>query len=380
LPGPEVPLTAAELDEAWKDASLFGWSQQRLVLAVLDAHAAPLPPIEVVAAVARRTRWHGLTEDAAKFERRGSAVRVRDDGRWAVSADAVDAVRQVRTALRARVALVRRQEALRPEPGAVEAAQAGWERRRAAHRAELARLSRALLVTFPLTSPRAAVLLDVGEHAITAFVDDTLDDLRTRLLTYDIIGALQVRARLRALGVDPGERRLAELEPPQKTRQLNRRGRTLKITTTLLVQGSCGISTPFGEDDQLAAYLATGAVGKLFRRLEADAKSLHALYEYGRLHGAVRLRWGFLDERIPVPWVDRDEPTLRDLETSALAMDVPLEVVVGSAPGWSEPWSRARLARVARDANGWRHWLVGDDGAVVAEADVQRARLSVRVH
>jgi len=59
-------------------------------------------------------------------------------------------------------------------------------------------------------------------------------------------------------------------------------------------------------------------------------------------------------------------------------MNVPL--VVGSAPGWSEPWSRARAARVERDPNGLSHWLVGNDGTVIDEADVQRARLSVRLH
>jgi hypothetical protein len=58
---------------------------------------------------------------------------------------------------------------------------------------------------------------------------------------------------------------------------------------------------------------------------------------------------------------------------------VPLEVVVGSAPAWSEPWSRSRLARVERDRDGWRQWLVGDVGFVIDDADVQRARLSVRV-
>jgi hypothetical protein len=53
--------------------------------------------------------------------------------------------------------------------------------------------------------------------------------------------------------------------------------------------------------------------------------------------------------------------------------------VVPSAPAWSEPWSRSRLARVERDRDGWRQWLVGDDGFVIDDADVQRARLSVRV-
>ena len=88
------------------------------------------------------------------------------------------------------------------------------------------------------------------------------------------------------MNVDPGKRRLAELGPPQKTRQLNRRGRTLTITTALLVQGSCGISRPFGDERTMREYLRSGADTKLRRRLEADAKSLYALYQYGRLHGA----------------------------------------------------------------------------------------------
>jgi hypothetical protein len=67
------------------------------------------------------------------------------------------------------------------------------------------------------------------------------------------------------------------------------------------VQGSCQISKAFGQDGKLAHYLATGESTKLVRRLEADAKSLYALYEYGRLHGGVLLRWGFLDELIPAP-------------------------------------------------------------------------------
>ncbi len=380
LPGPDVALTPDELDEAWKDASLLGWSAQRLALAVLEAHGGPLPPAEVVAALARRTRWHGLNEDSAKFRRRGSAVLVLDDGRWAVADAAAETVRQVRSTLRERLALVRLHASMRPDPAALKATRAEWERKRAAHGAELARMSRAILVAFPRARPRAAALLDVARHTIATFVDEHLDDLRARLATYEILGGVDIRALLRALDFEPGERRLAELGPPQKTKQLNRRGRTLKITTALLVQGSCGISKPFGDEGKLAEYLARGEITKLLRRLEADAKSLHALYEYGRLHGAVRLRWGFLDERIPAPWVHRDEARLYDLKKSALAMSVPLEVVVGSAPGWSDPWSRARLAHVEQEPNRWRDWLVDEDGHIIDEADVQRARLSATVH
>jgi hypothetical protein len=289
-------------------------------------------------------------------------------------------LKQVRVALRERIALVRRDAPNRLDPATFAATRADWERRRAAHAAELARMSRALLVAFPPLSPRAVVLLDVGEHTLSTFVDEQLDALPARLSAYDVLGGIDIRRLLRALAFDPGERRLAELGPPQKTKQINKRGRTLKITTALLVQGSCGISKPFGEEEKLAHYLATGESMKLLRRLEADAKSLYALYQYGRLHGAVRLRWGFVDERIPAPWVQRDESTLYELKKSALAMGVALEVIVGSAPGWSEPWSRARTAYVEEEVDGWRTWLVDVHGGVIDDDDVQSARLSAALH
>lgn len=85
----------------------------------------------------------------------------------------------------------------------------------------------------------------------------------------------------------------------------------LKITTSLLVRGSCGISRPFGDEKVLHTYLRDGKSTKRRRRLEADAKSLVALYQYGRLHGAVRLRWGFLDEQGYA--IDEDEIQLARL-------------------------------------------------------------------
>jgi hypothetical protein len=185
-----------------------------------------------------------------------------------------------------------------------------------------------------------------------------------------------VRALLRNLGIEPGERRLGELGPSQKTKQLNKRGRTLKITTSLLVQGSCGIGRPFGDEKVLREYLRSGETTKLRRRLEADAKSLFALYQYGRLHGAVRLRWGFLDQKLPAPWVHRDEPTLYDLMQRAHALGLPLEVVVGSAPGWADPWSRVELAYVEKDESGWRPWLVDEQGDAIDVDEVQLARLA----
>jgi hypothetical protein len=245
------------------------------------------------------------------------------------------------------------------------------------HTAELEALRRALLVAFPPKAPRAVALVDVAAHQIVSFVDEELDVLRARLAEFDLIGAVDVRALLRGLDVDASTLRLAELGPPQKTKKLNQRGRTLKITTELLVQGSCGIGKPFGDPKKLAAYLDDGQTSRLRRRLEADAKSLFALFQYSRLHGCVRLRWGFLDEQLPAPWVHHDETTLYKLKEAAAEAGQKLEVVVGGAPGWKEPWARARTVRIHKEPAMWGHdlRLVDDQGYFVEEEDIQLARL-----
>ena len=190
----------------------------------------------------------------------------------------------------------------------------------------------------------------------------------TKLAAYDVTSGTR-------LGVDSGERRSAELGPPQKTLQLNPRGRTLRITTALLVQGSCGISRPFGDERTMRECLRSDAQARLRRRLEADARSLYALYQYGRLHGCVRLRWGFLDEMLPAPWVQRDEFTLYHLLKEAHERRLALEVAVGSAPGWANPWARARRAFVATEAWHSPSLLADEQGYEILRADVQVARL-----
>lgn len=375
VPTSDHATTPAALDEAWRQGVPSGWSAQRVAVAVLDAHDGPMRPVDVLAFVAARSRWSPLRAESPAFWHSGHAVRVLDDGRWALDRTH-DAVRSAREAVRARIDLLRKWASQRPDPVALEAHQKRLERERAAHAVQLAALRRVLIHAFPAARPEAAVVVDVGERTIETLVGAELRRLGERLAPYDVIGAVGVRPLLRALGVEPGERRLHEVGPPQKTIQLNQRGRTLAITTTLLVQGSCRIGRPFGDPRTLRAYLDSGARTKFRRRLEADAKSLYALYQYGRLHGAVRLRWGFLDEMLPAPWVHRDEATLHDLIRDAHAREVDLDVVVGAAPGWEHPWSRVQVANVAADAWGTPGVLVDDQGWEILRAEVQLARLA----
>ena len=371
----DQPLTVPELDEAWRDGIPNTWSAQRIAVAILDAHGTSMSPDDVLAFVRARGEWSLLKADSAQYWRSGAAVRVWADGRWELDRTH-DAVRSARAAVRERITVVRRWADMRPDPAAINANQQRVERERQAHGDELARLRRVLVHAFPAVRPEAVVLVDVAERAIVTFVGEEIPRAVPQLAAYEIIGAIGVRPLLRALNIDPGDNRLAELGPPQKTRQINRRGRTITITSMLLARGSCGISRPFADDRTLREYVRRGEQTKLRRRLEADAKSLYALYQYGRLHGAVRLRWGFLDEMLPAPWVHRDEPTLHHLLKEAYTRGVPLDVVVGSAPGWTDPWSRVRRASPATDAWGWPSRLIDEHGYEIPRAAVQLARLS----
>ncbi|MDQ3369164.1 MAG: hypothetical protein M3680_27375 [Myxococcota bacterium] len=375
----EQRLSVAELDTAWRNASLDGWSAQRLALAVLDAHDGPMQPEDVVSFVSARTKWHRLTAGPTTFRRTGAAVAVAPDGTWSIVPGAPE-LGMARDAVRDAVERAHRRPP-RSSPDEWAESSRAYERRRAAHAAELAALRRVIVHAFPVKAPRAAVLVDVDRRTLTTLVDDQLATVAELLEPYDVVSGVDIRATLRALGVDSEHRRLAELGPPQKSVTLDRPGRALKITTAMLVQGSCGISRPLADPKQLRAHLADKKLPQLLRRLEADAKALYALHQYGKLHGCVRLRWGGLDEVFPAPWHHQDESTLYHLKQEARALAMGLLAVVGSAPGWDEdPWSGARRLAVEPGERAHDLLLFDEEGRYVDDRDVQLARLEVEVH
>lgn len=373
LPGEHAPLAVAHLDELWKHGTR-GWSAQRLVLCALDANARAMPPAEVLRFISERWEHHGVTVAAERhFRRKGSAVRVTD-GHWAPE-PGHRALRSARRAVRNALEVTRRSTSQQSDPAVVEARIADAAKKRDAHAMELAKLRRVLVHAYPAKQPEFVVLVDVNRRELETYVGkDALGQAASRLQEFDLIGAIDVRPLLRSLGANENMWRLTELGPPQKTRKLNKSGRTLKITTDLLVSGSTGISRPFGDEKKKADYLRLGDTEKLRRRLESDAKHLLAYYEYGRLHGAVRLRWGFLDEMIRVSWAHWDEPRFYSLVQTAEETGGAVEAVVGTAPGFSNPWARAKRLS-AEPSVGYRPLLVTDDGLVVRSEEVQLARL-----
>jgi hypothetical protein len=84
LPGPDVPLTTEELEEAFRDGYLWSWSAQRLALAVLAAHGGRMAGARVVEIMRGYTTDHSMRVSSADYWRSG-AILVSEAGLWAVN-------------------------------------------------------------------------------------------------------------------------------------------------------------------------------------------------------------------------------------------------------------------------------------------------------
>ncbi|MBZ0187532.1 MAG: hypothetical protein K8F91_14890 [Candidatus Obscuribacterales bacterium] len=201
----------------------------------------------------------------------------------------------------------------------------------------------------------AITVADPVSRSTMSFAGGDVESVQEVLLKYDVLVGISIDKLLSTIGLQAEQCPWRiDISPPQKTKKLNKSGRILKITSELLISGTIGVSRAFGDPQKIAAYIADGDSGKLARRIESTAKTLCAYYNYGRIHSFVRLRWGFLDEIIDVEqWRLPGDPHLYDILRQSKELMVPVEVVIGSAPGWGDPWSRAQQVQVL-DLEAWR--------------------------
>ncbi len=348
-PVPEdVPLTEAELRWAFADRSLYSFSLLRQAAAVLDAVDKPMDIAGLNAYLSNLSRHRLTITEESVCGWRTPCVHRDAEGRLWLDRTAAE-VPAMRCAVRKLAAPGRLRE-MRNER---------WKRHAEERRIVLARereqasqtaagLRRALLHVFPAKgAAAAATLLDINSRVIETFAGDRIHELPAKLEAFDLVAALYVRETLLTVGVSDADRfRLVDLKPPQKTRRLNRQGRTLTITPELLITSTTGTSHPLGDPAKMAAYLAAGDSTKLARRLESDVKALFAFYHYGVMHHCVRLRWGFLNDTLPVDWAVPGDPSLYETLNEYAVTHPRVQIVWGSAPGWSDPWSRARCANI----------------------------------
>jgi hypothetical protein len=378
VPDDDVPLSAEEIDAAFRDRWVTSLSWIRQAAAVLDARQTPMTAQEI------ETFLTGLTMNRDKLGPRNgpgkSDLLLTDEAGRLTRNPAAPGLFAMRRAIRKLshpVLVQRAQRAAWEERSAVRRAELDVEARRDA---EIARTSRRAVVrVVPFAEdPRAAAVLDVHQRSIRTFIGREVAELARVLERFEVLVGLDIRDTLHALGLDQGRFRVVDLKPPKKSKRLNRAGRTLQITPELLIAGTTGISHPFGEPEKVARYLAEGDEPKLSRRLESDVKALYAFYQYGVLHGSVRLRWGFIDEGLTTEWALPGEVSLHQQLKAASESGAAVELVVGAAPGWADPWSRAQRVHVV----GVRFHDVlvaegeGRIGFPIARDDIQAVRLA----
>jgi hypothetical protein len=343
---------------------------------VLEVADRPLTVGEVDAVLAGLTRYRLRLRNETPRSWKDRCVTQGADGRLVLDREST-ALPGIRRAVRKLAAAGLRQRAL---DAYWKTRQAEWRRqdeeraRRDHSTAQALRRAvlRLLIVGGTLT---ALTILDGSQRTLRTFTGGELGHGIAALGDYDILAGLAIRDDLLRLGLDPDRWRLADLSPPQKTRRLNRRGRTLALTPELLIAATTGINRPLGDPHQLARYAAAGDSTRLRRRLEADAKALYAFYRHGCLHRCVRLRWGFLDEALGVGWAHPGDEAAYEILREAGESQLPVDVVLHSAPGWEQPWSRALRATVERLSHHETFLRSAGEVRIVGLHDIQALRL-----
>jgi hypothetical protein len=356
-PDETMPLTRAELEAALHRGYASSLSPLRKTAAVLDVLDGPQNLQDVEEYLAGLTSCRLPITRESLLRARSDLVDMDASGRLSLRKDHQD-LPKVRATVRrlARPFLLEKAREKR-FAGQREQYELEHQRKQRELEQEWAAWHRGIVHVVPSPeAPAAAVLLDVNARTLKTFLWERVAELPQSLSNFDWLGGLAIRQTLVRLGSDPERFRLAEFSPAQKTRVLNRSGRKLVITPELVIAGTTGISRPLGDPNKIAQYLAERQETKLTRRLESTAKALYAFYQQCVLLGCAYLRWGFLNEVLPLGWDTRGDPRLRQILDRARAAGALVEIVTGSVPGWEDPWARARLVELL-DLDAWTAWF-----------------------
>lgn len=371
MPGPEVPVTATELEEAFDRASLYAWSSQRLACLLLDAFGEPMSRQEASRRLSGYTPYHGLREDWPNRWTHG-AVKEEEDGSWKFFPEhrqvgpARVALRKLLTKTRSR-APKKRLETERHAEIQAKIKVLDDEERRASEA-----MKRCLLFAFPQERPVWVVRLDLATRRLRFFEND-FSGLLGELESYDFIGALEVRPLLASLGFDAGPRQLAELGPSQKSMQ-GPGGRPLKVTAEAMVRGCSDIDKPFEDEKKMRRYLEQGKDLLLKRRLTKAIRALFCVYHYCKLHGAARVVRGNLEGWVRVHWIRRSEWRLYHLKEQAFEHDLEIEAVYGASLSLEDPWRGASRLFAVPERPG-HYVLVTRRGELIPDWMILAARL-----
>ena len=222
--------------------------------------------------------------------------------------------------------------------------------------------------------PRGAAVIDAAAREQRLFIDEAMNELAAHLDAFDFLAGVDLRPSLRLVGLDPDRWWLAELRPTQRTLRPSDQG-AVAVSLPAVVQATTGKSRVPADAKAWKPLLAGRSTTRLATRLEQEAQALFALYEYGALHGGVRIRRRPGDRLLPVSWSLAGDPDFESFVSASVRHWLPVEIVVGPSAELSDPWPGATTVTIVerdRDAFFVRE---GDDVRALDPSDIRAIRL-----
>jgi hypothetical protein len=347
LPDDDEPLSEAEVTAAFSGRSLQVYSSLRRAAAVLEAWGSPQSLDDVDARLRSLTDYAGHLDETTVGAWRSDLVAVDPDGSLRLN----PASSQLGPCRRD----IRRMAAPRLRASADRRELAVWRLERERQRVEeerglmeqARRSRRALLHVVPPGQPaRAAAVVDLDSRDVQVFMGDNLLALAARLEDFDFLTGVDLRISLRALGLDPERWLFAELRPVQRTFRPAERS-PVPVTLPAVVQATTGVARVPADAATWGRLLDPKRLQDVAGRLAAEARALCLLYEYGALHGGVRVRSRPGDRLLPVAWGLRGDPDMHSVLDAAMRARVPVDLVIGAPPDSADPWKYVVHADIA---------------------------------
>ncbi|MBF8300410.1 MAG: plasmid pRiA4b family protein [Acidobacteria bacterium] len=376
LPTDDEPLSQAEVTAAFSGRSLAVYSSIRKAAAVLEAWGSPQTLDDIDARLRRLTGYGGRIDATTVRAWRTDLVAADPDGslRLNATSSSVGAFRRdIRRTAAPRLRAFAESRDFTVRMLERERQRVEEERDLMAHARQT---RRALLHIVPPGQPaRAAAVIDLHSRDLQLFAGDNLPTLAAKLEAFDFLAGVDLRISLRALGLDPERWLLAELRPVQRTFRPAERS-PVPVTLPAAVQATTGVSRVPADATIWGRLLDPTRLHDVAGRLTTEARALCVLYEYGALHGGVRVRTRPGDRLLPVEWGLRGDPDMYSVLDAAMRACVPVDLVIGAPPDSADPWRHVVRADIA-DCVG-QHIVIRTPGDVqsLSTDDVHAARVT----
>ncbi len=224
--------------------------------------------------------------------------------------------------------------------------------------AQASQIRRALLhIVPPGQQARAAAVIELSRSVsekreqapasdVQVFAADNLLKLADRLEDFDFLAGVDLRISLRAMGLDPERWLLAELRPVQRTFRPAEQS-AVPVALPAVVQATTGVARVPADAATWGRLLDPKRLHDVAGRLATEAHALRLLYEYGALHGGVRVRTRPGDRLLPVEWGLAGDPDVHSVLDAAMRACASVDLVIHAPRNLADSWKHAVQADIA---------------------------------